>query len=90
MPRSGRLRVSVASFAASGLASPFINCSTKLSVPTVPGETSTWNIAFSVWIWIASGVTAAASARGGGVKRQPATTNRIAATTTTFDKDRAR
>ena len=55
----------------------------KMSTPTLPGETSTWNIAVSVWIWIASGVTAAAaSARGGGVKRQPATTARIAITMT--------
>ena len=69
------LRVKVASLAGSRLPSPAISCSTKLSVPTLPGEIRTWNMAFSVWIWMASGVTAAAaSARGGGVKRQPATT----------------
>ena len=79
MPRAGKLSVSVTSLASKGLASPFINCSTKWPVPTLPGEISTWNIAASVWMWIASGAAAAAaSARGGGVKRQPATTARMA------------
>ena len=38
-------------------------------------------IAFSAWIWTETGCAAAiASARGGGVKRQPAATQKIAST----------
>ena len=39
MPRSGRVRTSVARFTGKRSPSPDISCSTKLSVPTVPGET---------------------------------------------------
>jgi hypothetical protein len=74
MPRPGRLTVSVASLAGNRLPFPVVNRNTKSSEPTLPGEISTWNITVSVWIWIASGVAAkSASARGGSVKRQPAT-----------------
>src|ERR1700723_3091885 len=41
MPRSGRLKINVASLATSGLASPSISCRTKLSLPTLPGKNKT-------------------------------------------------
>jgi len=43
----GQTQDQCASFTLSKVPSPAINCSTKLSGPTAPGEINTWNIAFS-------------------------------------------
>ena len=76
---------------ASGLASPFINCSTKSSTPPCPAKSAPGTSRVSVWMWIASGAStaAAASARGGGVKRQPATTARMRDHQDAFQQDRS-
>ncbi len=58
MPRSGRLSVSVASLAWQQRPPRRSSAAARSrSVPTLPGETSTWNIAASVWMWTASGAS---------------------------------
>jgi hypothetical protein len=92
MPAAGLERTSVTSFATSGPKSPVIRVIEASTGPARPGTKEMSAIAFAVWMCVAAGAAAAMSrARGGGVKRHAAATQKTRTTrSVSIATDRAR